>query len=250
MSKTPRPLAALAMIAIVALISACGSNAPAATGTRQHRRQCCAGGEVRPVHARQRRQPVPGPGRVRRAHHRWGSKRLVAGHELRGVPAGHQRVQGPGATGVHGQHAERPAAGGGPQVRPVHARQRRAGLPGPHRRWAPHRHDSNPIHGREGPSERSGVQRRDAEVPRLRGGGGGDGARDAEDVGAGRSGRPGCRHRHRRRGRHVQCEASDPGRTGAAGEHREGGNGEALGHGLRGWDPDLLGRNRTARRTP
>jgi hypothetical protein len=33
MSKTPRPVAALATIAIVALLGACGSNAPAATGT-------------------------------------------------------------------------------------------------------------------------------------------------------------------------------------------------------------------------
>ncbi len=48
-------------------------------------------------------------------------------------------------------------------------------------------------------------------------------------------------NRHRRRGRHVQCEASDLGRTGAAGEHREGGKAGALGHGLPGWDPDLSG---------
>ena len=60
-------------------------------------------------------------------------------------------------------------------------------------------------------------------------------------MGAGRSGRPGRRDRHRRRGRHVRCRASDPGRTGAAGEHREGGEGEALGHGLPGRDPDLSG---------
>jgi len=46
------------------------------------------------------------------------------------------------------------------------------------------------------------------------------GANDAEALGAGRSGRPGCRNRHRRRGRHVQCEASDR-NTGAAGEHRD-----------------------------
>ena len=60
-------------------------------------------------------------------------------------------------------------------------------------------------------------------------------------MGAGRSGRPGCRYRHRRRGRHVQCEASDLGRTGAAGEHRQGGKADTLGHGLPGWDPDLSG---------
>ena len=65
------------------------------------------------------------------------------------------------------------------------------------------------------------------------------GAREAGDPGAGRSGRPG--RRHRRRGRDVQCHASDPGRRAAAGEHREGGEGEALGHGLPGWDPDPSG---------
>ena len=59
-------------------------------------------------------------------------------------------------------------------------------------------------------------QRRDAEVPRCaqpqRGSRG-----EAEDVGAGRSGRPGCRDRHRRRGRHVRREATGPGRTAGAG---------------------------------
>ena len=47
--------------------------------------------------------------------------------------------------------------------------------------------------------------------------------------------------RHRRRGRHVRREASGPGRTAAAGEHRAGGEEDALGHGLPGWDPDLSG---------
>ena len=56
----------------------------------------------------------------------------------------------------------------------------------------------------------------------------GCGSSDAEDLGAGRSGRPGCRYRHRRHGRHVQWEASDLCRTGAAAEHGEGGKAGAL----------------------
>ena len=39
----------------------------------------------------------------------------------------------------------------------------------------------------------------------------------------------------------VRCRARDRGRAGAAGEHREGGAGRALGHGLPGRDPDLPG---------
>ncbi len=47
--------------------------------------------------------------------------------------------------------------------------------------------------------------------------------------------------RHRRRGRTVRCEASDLGRNRAAGEHREGGKEDTLGHGLGGRGPDLSG---------
>src|SRR3979411_1504870 len=56
----------------------------------------------------------------------------------------------------------------------MHPRERREGLPRPHARWAPHRHGSNPIPRREGPSEQS-AHGRDADVPRPGGGGGGDG---------------------------------------------------------------------------
>jgi hypothetical protein len=41
--------------------------------------------------------------------------------------------------GVHGPQEEPSGAGAGPQVRPVHPRPRRAGLPGPRRRYAHHR---------------------------------------------------------------------------------------------------------------
>ena len=50
--------------------------------------------------------------------------------------------------------------------------------------------------------------------------------REARRRGCWPRGRPGRGIRHRRRGRDVQCRRSDPGRAGAAGEHREGGEGE------------------------
>src|SRR5439155_25214975 len=65
-----------------------------------------------------------------------------------------------------GRQEESRAAEGGPQVRPVHPRQRREGLPGPRPRWAPRRHESNPIRRKERWYEHS--QRRDAEVSRSR----------------------------------------------------------------------------------
>ena len=61
------------------------------------------GGEVRRVHARERRQRVPGPGRVGRADDRWGGERLVAGPDSPAWEAAIERVQGPAATGVHGR---------------------------------------------------------------------------------------------------------------------------------------------------
>jgi hypothetical protein len=64
---------------------------------------------------------------------------------------------------------------------------------------------------------------------------------EAEDVGAGRGGRPDCLSRHRRRGRHVRSPATGPGRAAFAGEHRAGGDEAALGDGLPAWDPDLSG---------
>ena len=72
----------LAVIAMVALISAGCSSAPAETGSGSSDANGTAtnhaeGGEVRRVHAQQRRQRVPGPGRVGQAHHRCGCERLV-----------------------------------------------------------------------------------------------------------------------------------------------------------------------------
>src|SRR5204862_7902493 len=58
-------------------------------------------------------------------------------------------------------------------VRPVHARQRHQGLPGPHRGRAPHRHDANPIRRRQGCQEHSGIPGSDPEVSRPADGGAG-----------------------------------------------------------------------------
>ena len=232
---------------MVALISACGSNAPAgdaapaAARRQQHRRQCSSKAVKFAQCMRDNGvSDVPGPGRVGQAHHRWDRERLVAGPEHPGVPAGPQRVQGPGATGVHGQPRGAPSS----RRRRLKFAQciRDNGVPdfpdptpdGP-------LVDTNrmPIRSILGGMSFSAPRCRSAAMHRS--GSWGRRASDAEDVGAGRSGRPGCRYRHRRRGRHVRCEASGPGRTGAAGEHREGGKGDALGHGLPGWDPDLSG---------
>src|SRR5207237_7532523 len=75
-------------------------------------------------------------------------------------------VRGPGAVGVHGQEEDSRAAAGGPEVRPVHPRQRREGLPGPRPGCADDRHGSHPVYRTErwhGPSPR-----RDAEMSRPR----------------------------------------------------------------------------------
>ena len=149
MSRKRWPLTALALIAMVVLISACGSSAPADRHRRQRRqqrrRQCSEGGEVRRVHAQQRGQQVPGPGRVGQVHHRWDSERLVAGHEHPGVHAGASARARTWSQRGSRAASGAPAAGRRPQVRPVHPRQRRAGLPGPRQRSAPRRHESNPI---------------------------------------------------------------------------------------------------------
>ena len=84
-------------------------------------------------------------------------------------------------------------------------------------------------------------QRRDAEVPRLSSAAGARGAGDAEDVGAGRSGRPGCRGRHRRRGRHVRCEASDTGRAEPPANTATVEQGKLSAMVSQYWDPDLSG---------
>ena len=98
MSRRLRPLAGLALIAMVALISACGSNAPAASGSGS------GGGGDNTTAAVQKGvkfaecmrsngvAQVPGPERVGRVHHRCDRERHVAGHEQPDVHAGPRRV--------------------------------------------------------------------------------------------------------------------------------------------------------------
>ena len=244
MSRRRRPLAALALIAMVVLISACGSSAPAGTGGgsgTQHRRQCSEGGEVRRVHAQQRGQRVPGPERVGQVHHRCGSERLVAGHEHPGVQAGHQRVQGPGASGVHGQQAELPAAGRRPSSSPsASAHNGVKDFPDPTQMGpSSTRIESHPPQGARW-DEHS--QRRDAEVPRCGSRSGGDGPVRRKTWVLAAAAVLVAVSRHRRRGSSRPApKQAGRGRAAAAGEHRAGGEEDALGDGLPGRDPDLSG---------
>ena len=244
MSRKLRPLAALALSAMVALISACGSNAPAATGSGIGGGSTAANVEKAVKFAECMRDngvsEFPDPN--------------ASGDFAYGIKAGSPLDPGTAAwQQAIGACKDLEPPGFMPKTwttEEIDARLKFArcirenGMPD-----FPDPTDNGPLINVPNRSEQYGVPGRAAEMPPLAGSSSGR-ASEAKDVGAGRSGRPGCRHRHQRRGRHVQREASDPGRTGAAGEHREGRNGEALGHGLPGWDPDLSGRNRTARRTP
>ena len=164
-------------------------------------------------------------------------ERLVAGPEHRGVEAGHRRVQGPAATGVHG-HARRSAKEQEGRLEFAQCIRDNGVKDFPDPAQDEPLVDTNRIPSADtegGMSILNAAMQKCGDSPRT-----GWGAGEAEDVGAGRSGRPGRRDRHRRRGRHVRWEASDPGRTGAPANtvKVEGG---ALRHGLPGWDPDLSG---------
>ena len=77
----------------------------------QARDQSREGGEVRRVHAGERRPGVPGPGRVRRVDDRRGGERLVAGH---GAP---RRGRGPSAPARTWSHRGSRATSGAPSSR-------------------------------------------------------------------------------------------------------------------------------------
>ena len=120
-------------------------------------------------------------------------------------------MQEPGASGVHGHQEERPAADGRPSSSPsASAHNGVPDFPDP----TPNGPlvDTNRIPSAATIRRDERSARRDAEVPQLRGGGRECGASEAQDVGAGRSCRPGCRYGHRRRGRDVRREASSRGR--------------------------------------
>ena len=202
MSRTPRPLAALAMVALV--VAGC-SSAPARDRQRRQRHHAAPRRHDRSAKAVKFAECMrdngvsafPDPD----ASGTLTIDAVANGSSLdtstRGVQAGHQRVQGPGAAGVHGQQAGPPAAGGGPPVRPVHPRQRRDGLPRPRPNGPLVDTNRIPSSARAGWHEHS--QRRDAEVPPYAAAAAGGHAVRRRTWAAGRSGRPGCRDRHRRR---------------------------------------------------
>ena len=106
MSRKRRPLAALALIAMVVLISACGSSAPA-----EHRRSGSGDNTTATAHAKAVKfaecirgngvSEFPDPDASGQFAYGIPSERLAAGPEQRGVAAGDRRVQDPGASGVH-----------------------------------------------------------------------------------------------------------------------------------------------------
>jgi len=87
------------------------------------------GGAVRRVHAHQRRQRLPGPERVRPAHHRRGRKRFVDRHEQRDVQAGDERVQGLAAARIHGRQGDAIAEDCASRVRAMRPQPRCIRLP-------------------------------------------------------------------------------------------------------------------------
>ena len=169
MSRRRRPLAALALIAMVAMISACGSSAPAAHRQRRRRHPTATAHEKGVKFAECMRSngvsEFPDP----TASGKLTIDAVANGSSLdTSTPAFKQAIsacKNLEPAGFTGSKRSSQQQDGGPQVRPVHPRQRRERLPGPHPKWAPRRHESNPIRRNEQWYEHS--QRRDAEVPRC-----------------------------------------------------------------------------------
>ena len=247
MSKL-RPLAA--RCALVALISAgCGSNAPSETGTASSTGTAAAPGHQ---HGHGTKKATDQDKAVKFAEciREHGVPHFpdpdAKGDFVFGIdvsPAVWTKAvdacKDLAAAGRLEWKAEPEAAVGSPQVRRVHTRERREGLPGPRQRRPPRRHDPDPVLQRARWHDHP--QRRDAEVRRGPGTGSwGPGVR-RKRLGADGRGRPGRRRRHRRGGRAVRRRAGDRGRAGGVGEHRAGAGGQAVGRGLPGRDPDLPG---------
>ena len=175
---------------------------------QQERHRSEQGGEVRRVHARERRQGVPGPGRVGRVDDRWGIEWLVAGPERPGVE---DRPSARARTCSHrGSRATRRSAE--EQERALKFAQciRDNGVedfpdPAPGEPLV----DTNRIPSAAssgGMAILNAAMQKCGDLVRGRNGA----ASEAEDVGAGRGGRPGRRNRHRRRGRRSGAKQATP----------------------------------------
>ena len=152
MRRTLRPLAALAMLAAGRLISACGSSAPAEHRRRQQRRQ-----QHRPHHEKAVKfaecmrangvSAFPDPdasGELTIDAVANGSSLDTSSAAFKQALGACKDLEPPGFTGTKVTPQQQDGA---PRVRPVHARERRAGLPRPHPERAPRRHESNPVRG-------------------------------------------------------------------------------------------------------
>ena len=133
LSRRLRPLVALALVAAIG--AGCGSNPPSESGTAA---KSGTGGDKK---ATDRDKAVKFAECIR-AHGVSDFPDPNAKNEFEygvsvtvsGVEAGHHRLQGPAATGHVELEADPQGAVGKPQVRPVRARERREGLPGPRQR--------------------------------------------------------------------------------------------------------------------
>ena len=144
MKRTLRPLAVLAMVALISMFSAgCGSNAPSDNGAATSSGTPATGSDTgsssdtvgnKKLAARDKAVKFAGCMRNDglsdfRTPTRTASSSM--GSVARGVREGRRGVQGLAATRQSEREAELQGGDGEPQVRPVHARKRREGLFGP-----------------------------------------------------------------------------------------------------------------------
>ena len=179
----------------------------------RHRRQRkpppprVAGGEVRRVHARNGVSEFPDPdasGALTIDGIANGSSLDTSGAAFKQAIARARTCSPRGSRATRGRPGSRRRASSSPSASATNGVK---DFPDPTAGCAPRRHEPDPV--RRPGRGMTHPQRRDAAVPRLRAAGV-VGASEAEDVGAGRSGRPGRRDRHRRRGRRVRCGGKRP----------------------------------------
>ena len=141
MKRRRRPLAALALIAMVALISACGSSAPAGTGSGSGGNNTAANAEKAVKFAECMRSngvsEFPDPG----ASGKLTIDGIANGSSLDpNTPAFKQAISACKdlePAGFTGSKRTPQQQYGGAQVRPVHPRERRERLPGPRPNGSP-----------------------------------------------------------------------------------------------------------------